>query len=56
MTMIKEYSRPAAGKADAVASDLRPPEVLLETMHYMITKYVGRKEAFGPNNEILKLS
>ncbi|XP_071788070.1 SAC3 domain-containing protein 1-like [Asterias amurensis] len=43
-TMIKEYSRPAAGKADAVASDLRPPEVLLETMHYMITKLLQRSD------------
>ncbi|XP_038058119.1 SAC3 domain-containing protein 1-like isoform X2 [Patiria miniata] len=41
---IKEYSRPAAGKADAFSSDLRPPDVLLKTVHYMISRVVPRTD------------
>lgn len=34
--VVKEYSRPAAGKDATRASDLRPPSVLLKTVHYLI--------------------
>lgn len=33
---VKEYSRPAAGKDSTNPSDLRPPEVLLRTVCYLI--------------------
>lgn len=33
---VKEYSRPAAGKDSTNSSDLRPPEVLLNTVCYLI--------------------
>ncbi|XP_022086610.1 germinal-center associated nuclear protein-like isoform X2 [Acanthaster planci] len=41
---IKEYSRPAAGKADALTSDLRPPQVLLKTVHFMIKRILPRTD------------
>ncbi|XP_041912712.1 SAC3 domain-containing protein 1 isoform X1 [Alosa sapidissima] len=34
--MVKEYSRPAAGKDATQPSDLRPPAVLLKTVCYLI--------------------
>lgn len=33
---VKEYSRPAAGKDSTNPTDLRPPEVLLKTVCYLI--------------------
>ncbi|TRY54080.1 hypothetical protein DNTS_034502, partial [Danionella cerebrum] len=33
---VKEYSRPAAGKDSTRASELRPPTVLLQTVHYLV--------------------
>ncbi|CAF87972.1 unnamed protein product, partial [Tetraodon nigroviridis] len=33
---VKEYSRPAAGKDSANPAELRPPEVLLKTVCYLI--------------------
>lgn len=33
---VKEYSRPAAGKDVTKPSDLRPPDVLLKTVCYLI--------------------
>ncbi|XP_033476856.2 SAC3 domain-containing protein 1 [Epinephelus lanceolatus] len=33
---VKEYSRPAAGKDSTIPTDLRPPAVLLKTVHYLI--------------------
>ncbi|KAM4574163.1 SAC3 domain-containing protein 1 [Fundulus diaphanus] len=38
---VKEYSRPAAGKDAAKPSDLRPPDVLLRTVCYLIDEIVG---------------
>ncbi|XP_066528563.1 SAC3 domain-containing protein 1 isoform X2 [Hoplias malabaricus] len=34
--VVKEYSRPAAGKDATRASDLRPPDVLLKTVYYLV--------------------
>lgn len=33
---VKEYSRPAAGKDSANPAELRPPDVLLKTVCYLI--------------------
>uniref|UniRef100_A0A3Q4BXG8 SAC3/GANP/THP3 conserved domain-containing protein n=1 Tax=Mola mola TaxID=94237 RepID=A0A3Q4BXG8_MOLML len=33
---VKEYSRPAAGKDTTAPTNLRPPDVLLKTVHYLI--------------------
>lgn len=33
---VKEYSRPAAGKDSTRACDLRPPDVLLKTVCYLV--------------------
>ncbi|CAL9696296.1 unnamed protein product [Knipowitschia caucasica] len=33
---VKEYSRPAAGKDSTNPRELRPPDVLLKTVHYLI--------------------
>ncbi|KAM4723091.1 SAC3 domain-containing protein 1 [Rhinophrynus dorsalis] len=33
---VKEYSRPAAGKELSSPNDLRPPSVLLTTVHYLL--------------------
>lgn len=33
---VKEYTRPAAGKDSTNPSGLRPPDVLLKTVHYLI--------------------
>lgn len=38
---VKEYSRPAAGKDSTNSSDLRPPEVLLTTVCYLIDSIVA---------------
>lgn len=38
--MIKEYSRPAAGKDATDKRDLRPPSILLEVVEYMMTEWV----------------
>ncbi|KAI0234071.1 SAC3 domain-containing protein 1 [Lamellibrachia satsuma] len=38
--MVKEYSRPAAGKLDTDSCDLRPPEVLYMTVCYLINNVV----------------
>ncbi|NP_001085761.2 SAC3 domain containing 1 L homeolog [Xenopus laevis] len=35
---VKEYSRPAAGKELSSPYDLRPPAVLLKTVHYLLMK------------------
>lgn len=34
--MVKEYSRPAAGKDATLSSDLRPSAVLLKTVCYLV--------------------
>lgn len=39
--MVKEYSRPAAGKDATQPSDLRPPTVLLKTVCYLIDEIAG---------------
>ncbi|XP_026879934.2 SAC3 domain-containing protein 1 isoform X2 [Electrophorus electricus] len=33
---VKEYSRPAAGKDSTRATDLRPPDILLKTVYYLV--------------------
>lgn len=38
--MVKEYSRPAAGKRDPGPNDLRPPEVLVRTVDYLLGRLV----------------
>ncbi|MEQ2276522.1 hypothetical protein XENORESO_004303 [Xenotaenia resolanae] len=38
---VKEYSRPAAGKDVTKPSDLRPPDVLLKTVCYLIDEIAG---------------
>lgn len=38
---VKEYSRPAAGKDATKPSDLRPPDVLLQTVCYLIDEIAG---------------
>lgn len=35
---VKEYARPAAGKDATNPTDLRPPAVLLKTVHYLINE------------------
>lgn len=48
--MIKEYSRPAAGKDATDSRDLRPPSTLLKVIEYMMTDLVSRTDI--PWNEI----
>lgn len=36
MRAVKEYARPAAGKDSTNPKDLRPPDVLLKTVYYLI--------------------
>lgn len=36
LRVVKEYSRPAAGKDVTKPSDLRPPDMLLKTVCYLI--------------------
>ena len=38
--MVKEYTRPAAGKTEPTMSDLRPAPVLLKTVHFLVEKVV----------------
>jgi len=38
--MVKEYSRPAAGKSDPKPCDLRPPSVLIQTVDYLLGRLV----------------
>lgn len=38
---VKEYVRAGAGHLVPDPSDLRPPDVLVKTMHYLISKYVN---------------
>ncbi|CAH1788480.1 unnamed protein product [Owenia fusiformis] len=38
--MVKEYSRPAAGKAEPSQSELRPPDVLLKTVNFLMDRVV----------------
>ncbi|XP_070283550.1 SAC3 domain-containing protein 1 [Myotis yumanensis] len=42
---VKEYSRPAAGKALPPPSQLRPPAVLLATVRYLASDVAGRTDA-----------
>ncbi|XP_073679745.1 SAC3 domain-containing protein 1 [Garra rufa] len=48
---VKEYSRPAAGKDSARASDLRPPSVLLKTVHYLVDD-IAVSSTFQPWTEV----
>ncbi|XP_069102726.1 SAC3 domain-containing protein 1-like [Argopecten irradians] len=40
--VVKEYSRPAAGKEDPQPSDLRPPHILKKTVDYLLGKVAVR--------------
>lgn len=42
---VKEYSRPAAGKARPPPSQLRPPSVLLATVRYLASEVAERADA-----------
>lgn len=42
---VKEYSRPAAGKAQPLPSQLRPPSVLLATVRYLASEVAERADA-----------
>ncbi|XP_036115827.1 SAC3 domain-containing protein 1 [Molossus molossus] len=42
---VKEYSRPAAGKAKPQPSQLRPPAVLLATVRYLASEVAERTDA-----------
>ncbi|XP_053781329.1 SAC3 domain-containing protein 1 isoform X2 [Desmodus rotundus] len=42
---VKEYSRPAAGKARPQPSQLRPPSVLLATVRYLASEVAERADA-----------
>lgn len=42
---VKEYSRPAAGKARPPPSQLRPPSVLLATVRYLASEVAEREDA-----------
>lgn len=42
---VKEYSRPAAGKARPSPSQLRPPSVLLATVRYLASEVAERADA-----------
>lgn len=42
---VKEYSRPAAGKARPQPSQLRPPAVLLATVRHLAAEVAGRADA-----------
>lgn len=42
---VKEYSRPAAGKAQPLPSQLRPPSVLLATVRYLASEVADRADA-----------
>lgn len=39
--MVKEYVRAGAGYLVPDAQELRPPDVLIETIHYLIAVYVN---------------
>ncbi|XP_074087219.1 SAC3 domain-containing protein 1 [Macrotis lagotis] len=45
---VKEYARPAAGKARPPPSQLRPPSVLLATVRYLAAEVAGRVDVPPP--------
>ncbi|XP_077463463.1 SAC3 domain-containing protein 1 isoform X1 [Stigmatopora argus] len=49
--IVKEYSRPAAGKDSANSAELRPPAVLLKTVCYLIDE-VATSPQLHPWNEV----
>lgn len=51
--VVKEYSRPAAGKDATRASDLRPPAVLLKTVCYLIDE-IAASSTLQPWTEVSK--
>ncbi|ETN72161.1 SAC3/GANP family protein [Necator americanus] len=42
--LVKEYARPAAGRNHLHPESLRPPDVLVETVHYLLKLYEQEKE------------
>ncbi|XP_036378505.1 SAC3 domain-containing protein 1 [Megalops cyprinoides] len=48
---VKEYSRPAAGKDSTRPSDLRPPSVLLKTVHFLVDD-IAASPTLQPWNEV----
>lgn len=53
--VVKEYSRPAAGKDATRASDLRPPAVLLKTVCYLIDE-ITASQTLQPWTEVRVLA
>ncbi|XP_060076168.1 SAC3 domain-containing protein 1-like [Ylistrum balloti] len=47
--VVKEYSRPAAGKKDPLPSDLRPAHVLKETVDYLLGRVAVRSDHSWPD-------
>ncbi|XP_026573462.1 SAC3 domain-containing protein 1 [Pseudonaja textilis] len=45
---VKEFSRPAAGQAPPPPCDLRPPEVLLATVHHLLGRSVAEASEVSP--------
>lgn len=37
---VKEYRRPTVGKQDVDPSEVRPPDVLVKTVDYLIDRYI----------------
>ncbi len=52
---IKEYSRPAAGKEEAKPADLRPAEVLITTVEYMVNRYVHTSSEYYSASQNFKV-
>ncbi|XP_034261684.1 SAC3 domain-containing protein 1 [Pantherophis guttatus] len=45
---VKEFSRPAAGQAPPPPADLRPPPVLLATVHHLLSPSVAEASQVSP--------
>ncbi|XP_077993213.1 SAC3 domain-containing protein 1-like [Glandiceps talaboti] len=43
-TTVKEFSRSAAGKREPTSEELRPPHVLLQTIHYLVSSLLTRED------------
>ncbi|XP_006818916.1 SAC3 domain-containing protein 1-like [Saccoglossus kowalevskii] len=41
---VKEYTRSAAGKLESTEEELRPPDVLMKTIQYLLQKIVTRED------------
>ncbi|KAJ0032410.1 hypothetical protein NQD34_002491, partial [Periophthalmus magnuspinnatus] len=52
LRMVKEYARPAAGKDSTNPSELRPPDVLQKTVHYLIDE-IATSQNLHPWTEVV---